>query len=120
MTQQPTVIWTEIPVSNLETSITFYNDIFGWSMVPMQMGAETVAAFGRGGIGGNLVEGPVGAGKGTVVHLMAPDGLEATMARARAAGAVLEGDVMEIVPGRYQVIHDPDGNRIGLFEPKAA
>ncbi|MBT9384022.1 VOC family protein [Pseudooceanicola sp. CBS1P-1] len=114
------VIWTEIPVRHLETAIDFYNAVFHWNTSPMMMGPDRVAPFGQGGVGGDLVEGPVGNGTGNVIHLMVPDALEAALARAEAAGARIDGPVIEIPPGRYRMIRDPDGNRIGLFEPKAA
>ncbi|MDF0597809.1 VOC family protein [Psychromarinibacter halotolerans] len=120
MSTQPTVVWTEIPVSDLSASIAFYNAVFDWNMEPMEMAGETVAAFGQDGIGGNLVEGAPGAGSGTVIHLLAPGGLAATRARAEKAGAKIEGDEMMVRPGRYVIVHDPDGNRLGLFEPHKA
>ncbi|MCA0921360.1 VOC family protein [Pseudooceanicola nanhaiensis] len=112
-----TVVWAEIPVSDLDAATAFYNSVFGWEMTPMMMGPETVSAFGRGGVGGNLVEGPVPAGKGPVIHIAVADGVEAARDRAAAAGATFEGEITTIPPGRYLVMHDPDGNRIGLFEP---
>lgn len=112
-----TVVWAEIPVSDLDAATDFYSTVFGWEMTPMTMGTETVSAFGRGGVGGNLVEGPVAAGKGPVIHIAVKDGVEAARDRAAAAGASFEGGITAIPPGRYLVMHDPDGNRIGLFEP---
>ena len=120
MSTQPTVVWTEIPVSDLAASIAFYNAVFDWQMEPMEMAGQQVAAFGMNGIGGNLVEGAPGAGTGAVIHMLAPGGLAATRARAEKAGARVEGDETEVRPGRYVIVHDPDGNRIGLFEPHAA
>lgn len=119
----PIVVWTEIPVTDLKKAIAFYNAVFDWQMVPSMMGPEEVAVFGGQGsaqtISGNLVEGPAAGGTGPVVHIAVPD-LAAATDRARTAGAkVMEGPV-QILAGRYTNIQDPDGNRIGLFEPKAA
>lgn len=115
-TASPTVIWAEIPVTDLARAAAFYRSVFGWPMEEMQMGGETVAPFGQGGIGGNLVVGPAGTGTGNVVHLVVPDALETALARAEAAGGRAEGQVTRIPPGRYILVQDPDGNRIGLFE----
>lgn len=112
-----TTVWTEIPVTDLEAGAAFYRRVFGWEMPITHMGPERVAAFGSGGVGGNLVEGPVAGGKGPVIHLRVPETVEAATERALAAGATAEGPLLSIPPGRYQMIHDPDGNRIGLFEP---
>ncbi|NIZ09110.1 VOC family protein [Pseudooceanicola sp. HF7] len=119
----PIVVWTEIPVTDLKKAIAFYNAVFDWQMVPSMMGPEEVAVFGGQGsaqtVSGNLVEGPAAGGTGPVVHIAVPD-LAAATDRAKTAGAkVMEGPV-QIPAGRYTNIQDPDGNRIGLFEPKAA
>lgn len=111
-----TVIWTEIPVTELARGTAFYEEVFGWTLTQMQMGPDKVAAFGSGGVGGNLVEGPSGMGAGNVVHLAVPDTVEAALSRAQKAGARAETDVITIPSGRYALIRDPDGNRIGLFE----
>ncbi|WP_010139962.1 glyoxalase/bleomycin resistance protein/dioxygenase [Oceanicola sp. S124] len=55
-------------------------------------------------------------GAGNVIHLLVPDTVEAALSRAQKAGARAETDVIAIPPGRYAVVRDPDGNRIGLFE----
>ncbi|MBR9765892.1 MAG: VOC family protein [Rhodobacteraceae bacterium] len=111
-----TVIWAEIPVTDLARGTAFYEAVFGWTLTQMQMGPDRVAAFGSGGVGGNLVEGPGGMGAGNVIHLLVPDTVEAALSRAQQAGARAETDVITIPPGRYAVVRDPDGNRIGLFE----
>jgi predicted enzyme related to lactoylglutathione lyase len=50
--------------------------------------------------------------------LALPDNIEDGAKRAADAGATMMGPVIEIPPGRLQYATDPDGNSIGLFEPK--
>lgn len=119
MTQ--TCVWVEIPVIDLEAATAFYNAVFQWGMEPMMMGPDRVSAFGRDGIGGNLTtDGVPGQGQGSVIYLAVPDRLDAALTRARAAGARQEGDEVGLPKGRYVIVRDPDGNRIGLFEKAAA
>jgi predicted enzyme related to lactoylglutathione lyase len=43
--------------------------------------------------------------------------LDATVARLRAGGARLRGDVVEGKGGRQVLVEDPAGNAVELFEP---
>lgn len=113
----PTTVWVEIPVRDLEGATAFYNAVFNWGMEIMEMGPDKVAAFGRDGIGGNLTtDGAPGAGQGNVIYLEVPDALSPAVERAKANGARVEGREVAIPKGRYVIVQDPDGNRIGLFE----
>lgn len=113
----PTTIWVEIPVRDLDAASAFYNAVFLWGMEILQMGPDRVAAFGRDGIGGNLTtQGAPGAGQGNVIYLAVPDGLEPALERAKTHGARVEGGAVTLPKGRYVIVQDPDGNRIGLFE----
>ncbi|MGI3169530.1 VOC family protein [Pseudooceanicola sp. C21-150M6] len=112
-----TTVWVEIPVRDLDQATEFYNTVFGWDMVPMMMGPERVAAFGRDGVGGNLTtSGTPGQGQGNVIYLEVPDSLEVAAERAMAAGATGQEGPVSLPKGAYITLLDPDGNRIGLFK----
>ncbi len=122
MADQAHVVWTEIPVTDMQKAMEFYNRVFGWALTLDESGPDPMAVFPDGGtgVGGHLYPGAPGKGAGPTIHLGVPDGLEAATERAQAAGArVLHGPI-GIPPGRFTYIEDPDGNSIGLFEPKAA
>ncbi|WP_010139961.1 VOC family protein [Oceanicola sp. S124] len=53
-----TVIWAEIPVTDLARGTAFYEEVFGWSLTQMQMGPDRVAAFGSGGLAATSSRGP--------------------------------------------------------------
>ena len=57
-------------------------------------------------------------GTGPTIHLNVPDTLEAAAARVIEAGGAIVSDAIAIPPGRFQYVTDPDGNSIGLFEPR--
>ena len=121
---QPIVVWTEIPVTDLKKSATFYAEVFGWTMEITTMGPNEVATFNaltdkdKGAVGGHLYPGTPATG--ATVHLGLPDTVEAGAARCAAAGGQVMGPVMDIPQGRFQYALDPDGNSLGLFEAKAA
>lgn len=119
---KPTVVWTEIPVTDLDAAKAFYETVFGWSMTRETMGASETVMFADGnGLHGNLYAGrPAAEGQGPTLHCLLPDALAAGAARCVAAGGALVGEPFEIPPGKFQYAQDPDGNSIGLFEPRAA
>ena len=123
MTSQATVVWTEIPVTDLDASERFYADVFRWTLKRDETGPNPMSNFASdmNGIHGHLYPGkPAAEGQGPTLHLAVPDGLEAAMERCTGAGGTVLGPPIEIPPGRFAYATDPDGNSIGLFEPKAA
>lgn len=122
MTDMPTVVWTEIPVTDLDAATAFYSDVFGWKMLHNEDGPNPIVNFtgDMSGVSGHLYPGKPASGNGPTIHLALPDKIETGAARAEKAGATLIGPVIAIPPGRFQYATDPDGNSIGLFEPAAA
>lgn len=118
----PTVVWTEIAVTNLPAAMDFYTEVFKWDMVLDESGPNPLAFFARdedGSVGGHLYPGTPSE-TGNTIHLAVPDSLEDAMARCWKAGGKVHEHVIEIPFGRFAYAHDPDGNSIGLFEAKAA
>ena len=113
------LLWVEIPVTNLSRAMDFYRAVFGFDIRLDDSGPapQAILGVGPGSVGAHLFEGKVSAGAG-VVHLALPDRLEAGIERCRAAGGKVTSPAIAIPPGRFAYATDPDGNRIGLFEPK--
>ena len=121
MDTQPLVVWTEIPVTNLEKAVAFYTEVFQGKMAIDDTGPNPLANFSSDmtGVGGHLYDGkPASDGNGPTVHIATPDKLETCAKRCEIAGGTMTGPIIEIPPGRFQYATDPDGNSIGLFEPR--
>jgi predicted enzyme related to lactoylglutathione lyase len=123
MQTQPIVVWNEIPVSDMKRAVAYYDSVFGWKMKIDESGPNPVANFGGSmdTAGGHIYPGkPAVSGNGPTVHIAVRGTLEDAVARCRKAGGTVLGDPIAIPPGRFVYTTDPDGNSIGLFEPKAA
>ncbi|MDC0737615.1 VOC family protein [Cognatishimia sp. SS12] len=115
-----TVVWAEIPVTNLDEGIAFYQSLFNTEMPRTKMEPNDVAFFPKDGamdVAGHLYEGtPAPKGSGPTIHLHAPDSLEATIERIRKSGAEILGEPIPLPDGRFQYAVDPFGNSIGIFQ----
>jgi predicted enzyme related to lactoylglutathione lyase len=119
---EPTVVWSEIPVLDLEKGMAFYGAVIGTPLT-LQKGQPNDQAILPGGdfSGGHLYVGtPAANGAGPSVHVACAGALEDAMERAKQAGAQVISPAIAMPFGRFGYIIDPDGNSIGLFEPKAA
>ncbi len=122
MTDHPIVVWTEIPVSDLAKAEKFYSTVFGWQMKRDDTGPNPVVNFTAemSDSSGHLYPGKPANGDGPTIHLVLPGKLEDGIGRCQKAGGKVLSPVIDIPPGRFAYALDPDGNSIGLFEPRAA
>ncbi|MCB1382873.1 MAG: VOC family protein [Notoacmeibacter sp.] len=117
------VIWTEIPVANLDKAKAFFEAVLETSLIRQEMGPNVTMVFpydGERGVAGHLYEGkPAAAGSGPTVHFQVHGTVEDAMARVTEAGGTVVSPVIEIPDGRFAYCTDPDGNSIGLFTFKS-
>jgi len=122
MSDAPTnhIVWSEIPVTDMERSIAFYEAVCQTKMQPYDEGPNPMASFGdmlQPGVSGHLYPGkPAGDGSGPTIHIAVPDKLENAMTRVTAAGGTVISEPIPIPVGRFFYAHDLDGNSIGFFE----
>lgn len=118
----PTVVWTEIPVTDITRAADFYSTVFGYKMDIDSNGPNPMAVFNGAmdGVGGHLYPGTPAANGGNTIHLAISDALEDAIERCKTAGGKVNEQVIDIPFGRFVYATDLDGNSIGLFEAKAA
>jgi uncharacterized protein len=115
------VVWFEIPVTDMKRSKTFYEAVLNTTLKDDNTGPNPMAVFPvvdeASGVSGHLYPGkPSLSGSGSTVHLLAPDAkLEDALARVEPAGGKVVSPVIQIPFGRFAYCTDPDGNSIGLF-----
>ena len=121
MSNQAYVVWSEIPVTDMEKSMAFYSAVFGFKMVLDTSGPNPMANFGADmdAVSGHLYPGTPAPDGGNTIHLALPDSLEAAMTRCTDAGGQVVSPIIAIPPGRFAYAKDLDGNSIGLFEAAA-
>ena len=120
-TAQNTVVWAEIPVTDLDAGMAFYSKVFGYTMTAVDGGPNMLANFSnpdQPGVSGHLYPGTPSE-NGPTIHLAVPDNLEASIIRCQEAGGKVISPAIPLPVGRFAYAQDPDGNSIGLFEPKA-
>ena len=119
----PTVVWAEIPVSDMDASIAFYNAVFEYNMTINTEGQKPTAWFpsqDSPSAHGHIYPGkPAAAGHGITVHLAVPGKLEDAIKRCTDAGGEMISPIIAIPPGRFAYARDLVGNSLGLFEPAA-
>ncbi|MCE3002539.1 MAG: VOC family protein [Xanthomonadaceae bacterium] len=116
------IINVEIPVADLERAIGFYERVFGETLERVAADGYAMALFpvdaGAPGASCALVVGDVyvPAKAGPLIYVAVAD-LEATLARAEAAGArILYPPKAVGAWGRVAEFEDCEGNRIGLHQ----
>lgn len=119
--RHPSVMF-EIIARDQERAMTFYTEVFGWryeigtggfAYVHFPLAATPLL----GGIGQARKDTP-GFEPGHNFYLRVTS-LEATIAAAVAAGGTCLMSPTEVDGYRFAMIHDPEGNPIGLIEPFA-
>ncbi len=105
----------EIPVTELEKSGKFYNDVFGWNFKSFGQGYLLYNNHKGIMVGMRKVE-RVSTGDTTVFHLNVND-IEKVLADVEKHGGTTKRE-KTVIPamGWYALLTDPDGNTIGLYQ----
>jgi len=114
------VAWFEIPSTDFDRAVGFYEKILAKTMKRETMGPIQMAVFPyeQPGVGGAVVHGgpyEPGQSRGTVVYLDCDGQLDAVLARVKGAGGEIAFPKTELPGmGAYAHILDTEGNRVGL------
>ena len=120
MSGNNTISWFEIPASDFERAVAFYEKIFGKTLKREAMGPMQMAMFPyeQPGVSGAVVQGgpyQPGETKGTVVYLDCDGRLDAVLGRVKDAGGSIAFPKTALPGmGAYAHIVDSEGNRVGL------
>ena len=112
-------VWAEIPVTDIDRAIAFYNTVLDTELKKDETGPNPMAMVPTatpGGVAGHLYPGtPAKNGEGPTVHLACPDKLEDALGRVKEAGGTVLSDIFDIPAGRFAYCLDTEGNSIGVF-----
>ena len=118
------VMWFEIPVSDLEKGKSFYGNVFGFGFEMMEGGGQNIAIFDiadfQNKAAGHLYEGKGSKdGTGPTLYFESLDGVEKGMERLVENGGTKISDTIEIPALRFAYALDPDGNSIAIMQKTA-
>lgn len=105
----------EIPVTDLEKSTKFFNNIFGWDFKPFGNG-YLLCNNHKGIMAGIRKVEKVSTGDTTVFHVNV-DNIENILEKVNSnGGSTKRGKTVIPAIGWYALLTDPDGNTIGLYQ----
>lgn len=116
--------WFEIPTTDLDRAIRFYESVLAVQLKREDMGEMTLAVFPHAQQpGGALIHAAhfKPSADGCVIYLYTPQ-LDATLERVSAQGGQVVFGPLTLPDniGRIALFIDSEGNRVGLHEPPAA
>jgi len=109
------ICYIEIPCDNVETSMTFYRDVFGWNIRTRGDGS---IAFddGVGEVSGSWVKGRKPHTEiGAMIYIMIDD-IEESIKKIIASGGKITQPVGADAPEVTARFSDPFGNIFGLYQ----
>jgi uncharacterized protein len=114
-----TPTWIDLGIPDLDRAMRFYGGVFGWTFEvgPAETGHYTQCLLdGRKAAALTPNPGPAGSDFWWNVYLASAD-VEATVARARKAGAeVLVEPMAVMTQGTMALLRDPVGAQVGLWQ----
>lgn len=116
------ISWVEIPATDLDRAVTFYEAILDISLIPMDMPGIRMRMFpleDMMGVGGAIVESSElhkPSADGPLVYLNGSPDVQLVLDRVVAAGGKITLPKTEISPeyGYMALFIDTEGNRMGL------
>jgi len=127
MMKNNVVGWFEIPVTDMERAVRFYEQVFGFKLSRHQIGSLEMAWFpmieGALGATGSLVKSEfhTPSDKGVRVYFTAHSGdvaIEAGRVKAAGGEVLLPKTLIKDDIGYMAVIRDSEGNHIALHSRK--
>jgi predicted enzyme related to lactoylglutathione lyase len=113
--------WVDLGSPDLDASVDFYSDLFGWEVPPSE-NVEQTGGYRRATKGGADVAGMMPLmqeGQPPAwSNYVSVDDADATVAAVKAAGGTVFAEPMDVMDlGRMAVFADPTGAVIGIWQP---
>lgn len=112
----------QIPVLDFDRAIAFYSKIMGYKLEELDFQEVRLGVFRSDeheGIGGTIIHGSEQepSKQGTLVYLYCDNDLDDHLGKVEDAGGEIYIEKTELGPenGFFAIIHDTEGNRIGLY-----
>jgi uncharacterized protein len=123
MLMKNAINWFQIPASDFQRAVDFYEGIFEMKMSTNVMTGHDMGFFPSDhGVGGAVVHGKdcVPSEKGTMVFLNAGDDLSVVLSRVESAGGKVLVPKTQITPeiGYFAIFLDTEGNKVALHSMK--
>jgi uncharacterized protein len=119
-TETNTVMWFEIPVSDIDRATAFYEKVLGVSLSPLEQGGYRMGWFpsvanGRGSSGALVqAEGRTPGKAGTLVYFVVPD-VEAALTTVQELGGRVVLPRTSGDSGSIAHFEDSEGNLVALM-----
>ena len=112
-----TFCWNELLTPDVEKAAKFYADVIGWTSESMDMGEMTYTVFKNEGndIAGAMPPPMEGIPPNWGVYF-AVDDCDGTVATAKTNGGSVLAEPMDIPPGRFAVLADPQGATFAVMK----
>jgi len=113
-----TCSWNELNTREADKATAFYGALFGWSFESVDVGAGrryTTIKRGDQSVGGVLeMDESMGEAPAHWAVYFASDDVDATVARAKAAGGRVCVEPMDLPAGRFAMLFDPQGGSFAV------
>ena len=110
------VVHFEIGCKDITKTQAFYEKLFDWKIA--QQGPAAMIAAEPGGITGHITALGHEPEHYTIFYVQVDD-VRAYLKKANTLGGKMLVPPIEIPPGTFAWLQDPDGNTVGLWKPKA-
>lgn len=114
--------WFEIPATDIKRAKEFYGSLLDIELNLQDCGEEKMAFFPDNAGAISLAPDFNPSKDGILIYLPCAEGLEKTFEKAKKLGAGVIREITKIEApdaGSFALILDSEGNRIGLYDPKA-
>lgn len=113
------IVHVEIPAANVEATGSFYQQLFGWKLMPMPEMKYTMWEAGDGDEYGGFPEVSEDNPAGQVLVYIASEDIETDLKKVeKLGGKVLHAKTEIPGMGWYGIFKDPTGNVLALYTSK--